>query len=206
MMKKIAIIGGNNRDRLVLTQALSYITGYNTVGKTDYAIQAIRYGLNKELKECKWQELFVYVLASFSERIVIEQHYDQFISNGGVLYDLAMAKTILNSQTADRRTLKEQAVMLAGTEKIITEYAKRQYDGLVYIENSMEKGDVLSNEFDACIKSLIMEHGAVYQVRRDSILADMLESISLEMNINPVVSSQTALKKAQEEFLKIAEK
>jgi hypothetical protein len=200
MMKKIAVTGVNNRDRLVLTQALSYITGYNTAGKTDYAVQAIRYGLNKELKECKWPELFVYLLSSFSERIVIEQHYDQYISNGGVLYELAMAKTILHSQTADRRNLKEQAAMLAGTEKIITEYAKRQYDGLVYIENSLGKEDNLSNEFDSCMKSLIMEHEAVYQVRRDSILADMLENISSEMKITAIVSSHTALKKAQYEF------
>ena len=199
-MKKIAVIGVNNRERMVITKALSYIAGYDTVCKTDYAIQAIRYGFNQEIKMCKWQELFVYVLSSFSERIIIEQHYDQFISNGGVLYELAMAKTILNQQTANRRLLKEQAAMLAGTEKIITDYAKRQYDGFVYIENSMEKEDVFPNELDGCIKSLISENGRVYKFRKDSVLADILENISSEMKIPALVSSQTALKKAQDEF------
>jgi hypothetical protein len=201
MMRKIAVIGVNKRERLVITKALSYIAGYETVCKTDYAIQAIRYGLNQDIKACKWQELFVYVFSSFSERIMIEQHYDQYISNGSVLFELAMAKTILNAQTADRRFLKEKAAMLAGAEKIITDYAKRQYDGVVYVENSMEKEDVFSRELDGCIQSLILGHEAVYQFRQDSLLADMLENISAEMKISALVSSQTALKKAEDDFL-----
>jgi hypothetical protein len=202
MMKKIAIIGADSRDRMVLTQALSYITGYDIASKTDYAIQAIRYGLHSELSDCKWQELFVYVLSSFSERIVIEQHYDQYISNGGVLYELAMVRALLKAQTGSKRKLKEQAAMLAGSERVITEYAKRQYDALVYIETGLEKENAFSIELDSCIRNLIMEYGSVYRFRKESILADMLESISSEMKIPSVVSSQTALKKAQDETLK----
>jgi hypothetical protein len=202
MMKKIAVIGANNRDRMVLTQALSYITGYSVVSKTDYSIQAIRYGLNRELKNAPWQDLFVYVLASFSERIIIEQHYDQYVSNGSVLYELAAVKAHLNMQAAGRRKFKEQTAMLAGVEKIITEYANRQYHGFVYLDNHSEKENALSSEVDNCIKSLMAERESVYHVRKDSILSDMLEKISMNMKIRPVVSSKTALKKAQEDFLK----
>jgi hypothetical protein len=202
MMKKIAIIGADNRNRIVLTKALSYITGYDITGKTDYAIQAARFGLPKELKDFRWQELFVYLLASFSERIEIEQHYCQFISNGGVLFDLVMAKSLLKAQTASKRQLKEWQVMLAGTEKVVMAYAKRQYDSFVFIENGFEKQDVFSIELENCMKGLMMEHRPVYRVRQESILADMLESISSEFQISPVVSSQTALKKAQGEIFK----
>jgi len=202
MMKKIAIIGADNRNRMVLTRALSYITGYDIAGKTDYAIQAVRYGLPKELKDCRWQELFVYLLASFSERIEIEQHYTRFISNGGVLLELAMAKTLLKTQTASRRQLKELQVMLSGTEKVITGYASRQYDSLVLIENGFAKEDVFSHELENCMKSLIAEHRSLYRVRQESILADMLESISAEFQLSPLVSSQTALKKAHDEVYK----
>ena len=201
-MKKIAIIGANNKDRLVLTRALYYLTGYDIVNKTDYTVQAIRYGLNKELKNCKWQELFVYLLSSFSERIVIEQHYDQYISDGSVYYELAMVKAILNLQTTNKRKLKEEIAMFTGTERIITEYANRHYDCLVYIDNRTNKENELSNEIDKCIKSLIMQHGSIYHVKKDSILSDILEKITIETQIQPIVSSKTALRKAQEEILR----
>jgi hypothetical protein len=200
MMKKVAIIGADDRGRIVLTRALSYITGYDIAGKTDYAIQAIRYGLNKELKDCPWQELFVYVLSGFSERIIIEQQYGRFISNGSVLLELAMAQAILKTQTVGKRQLKEQSVMLAGTEKVIKEYAQRQYDCLVLIENGFDKDDVFSHELDLCIKNLLIDRDLVYRVRQDSILADLLENMSSELRISPVLSPQTALKKAQDEI------
>jgi len=201
-MKKIAIIGANNKDRLVLTRALYYLTGYDIVNKTDYTVQAIRYGLNKELRNCKWQELFVYLLSSFSERIVIEQHYDQYISDGSVFYELAMVKAILNLQTTNKRKLKEEITMLTGTERIITEYANRHYDCFVYIDSATNKANELSNEIDNCIKSLIIQHGSIYQVKKDSILSDILEKITTETQIQPIVSSEMALKKAQEDILK----
>jgi hypothetical protein len=113
-----------------------------------------------------------------------------------------MAKALLQTQTASKRQLKEQALMLSGTEKVIKEYAKRQYDSIVFIETGLEKDDVFSNEHENCIKNLIMEHGSVYRVRQESILADMLESISSELQISPVVSSYAALKKAHDKFFK----
>ena len=200
-MKKIALTGSDSRARIVLTRALAYIIGYEIAGKTDYAVQAIQYGLNEALTACKWSELFVYLLSSFSERIVIEQHYDQYISNGSVLYELAVVKALHKAQTASKRKLNEQAVMLVGAEKIITAYAKRQYDGFVYIETELAKEDVFTCAVDNCIKELLTAQESVYRIRKDSILSDMLEKISTGMKIQPVVSAKTALDKAQEDIL-----
>jgi hypothetical protein len=177
MMKKIAVIGANNQDNLILTQAFSYLTGYSVVNKTDYSIQAIRYGLSNELRNNNWQELFIYVLSSFSERIIIEQHYDRYVSNGSVLYDFALAKVYFNLRYGNNKRYREQVSVLAGMEKIITEYASRQYDGFIYVNRHLEKEIALINEIDTCIENLIAGQKSIYRIRKDSILSDMLEKI-----------------------------
>ncbi|MDR1436657.1 MAG: hypothetical protein LBI65_00920 [Candidatus Symbiothrix sp.] len=202
MMKKIAIIGVNNQDRMVLTQALSYITGYGIVSKADYSIQSIRYGINKALEYAGKHDLFIYLFASFSERIVIEQHYDQYVSNGSVLHELATVRAFFNRQTANRRKSGEWASMLDGAGKIITEYANRQYDCFIYLDSGLEKEDTPSNDIDTCMKNLIAEQEHIYRIRKDSILSDILEEISMDMKIRPVISSKTALERAQENMLK----
>lgn len=201
-MKRIAIIGTDNKARFVLSKALSYLTGYDIAGKTDYSIQAVQYGLDKELTTCQWPELFVYLLASFSERIVVEQQYGRFISNGSVLLELATVKTLFKMHTARMHWPKELAVMLSGIEKVITTYARQHYDAHVLIENGIEHEDTFSGELESGIKDLIAEHGAIYRVRHEFLLAEMLENISSAFHLSPMTSTQTALQKAQSEILK----
>ena len=202
-MKRIAITGVNVQNKTMLSKALFYLTGYEEVRATDYPITAVKYKLNLELNHCNWQELSVYVLASFSERIEIEQQFDEFISNGSVFNELAIVKTIHAMNSHSKRKSKEQLFMLSGLEKVITEYASRQYDDIIHICNADPK-DTLANDIDNNLVNLIQHTGIpLYFIQKDAVLADVFETIVNELKISKMISPKAALEKAQNEILKI---
>jgi rRNA-processing protein FCF1 len=201
-MKKIAITGVTAQNKMVLSKALFYLTGCEEVRATDYPSLAVKYKLNRELNHCSWQELFVYVLASFSERIEVEQQFDEFISNGSVLNELAIIETIHKVNSQGKRKNKEQLFMLSGLEKIVTEYAARKYDCIIHICNVNSK-DTLASDMDYSLINLIKRTEIpTYFIREDTILTDMLEKISSELEVNKMLSPKTALEKAQKEMQK----
>ncbi|MDR2057969.1 MAG: hypothetical protein LBP83_06775 [Dysgonamonadaceae bacterium] len=197
-MKKIAITGVNKQDRIVLTHALSYLTGYDIVRQTAYPIQAIKYGWNNELEKCNWQELFLYVLASFTERIETEQQCEQYISNGSVFNELADMEAIVDLSACSKREKKEQKFMIAGMEQIITEYAVKEYDCVIHISNNQQDGNALSANIDINLVKLTENCEKVYLINRESAVTDILEKIIT----NPKVSPQSALERAKQEIVK----
>lgn len=196
-MKKITITGIERESRMLLTQALSYLTGYDIVRQTAYSGQAIKYGLNKELKDCRWHELFIYVFSSFSERIKIEQHYEKFISNGSVFNELAYMEAFCKSSV---RMNKERIFMLSGIRKIILEYAIREYDCVIHLGNSDSNFEIntFSNDLDKSIRSLAENCKTKFFIQKDSLLTDILEKVSTEIDIKPTLSVGTALRMAKQ--------
>jgi len=197
-MKKIAIIGVNKQDRIVLSQALSYLTGYEVIRQTAYPVQAIKYGLNSELVKCNRQELFLYALASFTERIEMEQKCDRYISNGNVFTELSEIEAITNLSVSGKREKKEQKFMIAGMKKIIIEYAVREYDCIIYNSINQNDNNTLSVSIDNILVELTKDCKNVYRIKRESIVADILEKII----INPKISPKSALERAKQEIMK----
>jgi hypothetical protein len=200
-MKKVAITGANPQDRTMLSNALSYMIGYDIVRQTAYQSQAIKYGLNTEIKDSNWQELFVYVLSSFSERIEVEQQYEKFISNGGVFNELASMKAIYKYNSKNKRENKEYALMLSGLEKIITEYAIKEYDCIIHISKNIDDDDLVSYIINENLIDLSKDCKMKYQITKDNVISNMLEKIATEMNFHTIVSPETAIAKAQKDML-----
>lgn len=198
-MKKIAITGIDGQSRLLLTHALSYITGYDTVRQTAFSSQAIKYGLCKDLGNCNWHELFIYTLSSFSERIEIEQHYGKYISNGSAFSEYAYMEALCKSSG---RMSKERAFMLSGVRKIILEYAVREYDCVVHIENTENdfNTSVFSNEHEECLRSLVEQCKINFFIQRGYGLTDLLKMISTEIKVRPVLPIEIALRKTEQEL------
>ena len=197
-MKKIAIIGVNKQDRIVLSQALSYLTGYDVIRQTAYPVQAIKYRLNDELVKSNWQELFLYALASFTERIEMEQKCDRYISNGNVFTELAEIEAIADLSVCSKREKKEQKLMIAGMKKIITEYAVKEYDCIIHNSINQHDNSVLSVSIDNILVELSKDCKNVYRITGESIAADILEKII----INPKISPKSALERAKQDIIK----
>jgi hypothetical protein len=196
-MKKIAVIGVDNQERQILCQALHYLTQHDIVRQMAYYSQAIKYGLSQELKKCTWQELFIYVFSSFSDRIEGELKCEQFISNGSVFNELACMKAICKTFSQSKRERKECLFMLAGMEKIITEYAVREYDCIIHLGNQPGNEDDIEN----ALKELSQKCKTVYFIPQNSILSDFLTKLLTDVHIHPVISSRTALEKAKRDIL-----
>ena len=197
-MKKIAIIGVNKQDRIVLSQALSYLTGYEVIRQTAYPVQAIKYGLNNELVKCNWQELFLYALASFTERIEMEQKCDRYISNGNVFTELAEIEAIADLFVCSKREKKEQRFMIAGMKKIITEYAVKEYDCIIHNSINLNDNSALSVSIDNILVELTKDCKNTYRITGESITADILDKIIA----NPKISPKSALERAKQEINK----
>ncbi len=201
-MKKIAITGVDPQDRQMLSNALSYIIGYDVVRQTAYSSQAIKYGLNKEIKNSNWQELFVYTLSSFSERIEAEQQFDTFISNGSVFNELAHMKAIRKNMQNQRED-KESLLMISGLERIIAEYAEKEYQCIIHI-NRIDEEDLQNQKVDDCLLNLIQNSKIKnYSISKNTILTEILEQIITELGLRMIISPQTALDKAQKDMLVI---
>jgi len=197
-MKKIAIIGVSKQDRIVLSQALSYLTGYDVIRQTAYPVQAIKYGLNDELVKSSWQELFLYALASFTERIEMEQKCERYISNGNVFTELAEIEAIADLSVSSKREKKEQKLMIVGMKKIITEYAGKEYDCIIHNSINQHDNSALSVSIDNILVELSKDCKNVYRITGESIAADILEKII----INPKISPKSALERAKQDIIK----
>ena len=202
-MKKIAITGANLQERTVLTNAVSYLTGYDVVRQTAYQIQAIKYRLNTEIKNSNWQELLVYVLSSFSERIEIEQQFERFVSNGSVFNELASMKAIYSYNSKHKRENKKYVLMLSGLEKIIAEYALKEYDCIIHIDRNTDEDDAVLQIANQNLLSLIQNCKIKYYITKESGLSDMLEKIVTDMNTRTIISPETAVAKAQKDVLDV---
>jgi hypothetical protein len=197
-MKKIAITGVSKQDRMVLTQALSYLTSYDIVRQTAYSIQAIKYGLNPELTKCNPQELFLYALASFSERIEMEQQCEQYISNGSVFSELAEMEAFMDLSACSKREKKEQQFMIAGMKRIVTEYAVKEYDCIICICDNLQNSNPLSVNIENNLMALSGNCKKIYRINNESVVEDILGKIIL----NPKISPQSALKRAKQDVVK----
>jgi hypothetical protein len=200
-MKKIAVTGATAQDRMLIVQALSYLTGYDVVRQTAFSCQAIKYDLSKEIEECSWSDLFVYALSSFTERIGIEQQYEKYISNGSVFHELSLMEAIHQSHRHSERESMEYSSMLSALKKNVSEYAIREYDCVIHLSGTYEVGGMYQRQDDN-LKDLIQGCDKKFIVDEGFILSDILEEISIYLGVNPVHLPGTALRKAQQEVLR----
>lgn len=200
-MRKIAVTGVIAQDRMLMAQALSYLTGYDVVRQTAYSCQAIKYDLSRTVEDSSWSDLFVYALSSFTERVEIEQQYEGYISNGSVFQELSYMETLYKSHLQqDKRKSKEYASMLSALREIVSEYAAREYDLVIHIDSPMEEWGIHQWQ-DYNLRNLIQGIDKRFFIARDFISSEVLEELSSGMGTKPVYSPNTALRKAQQDVL-----
>jgi len=141
--------------------------------------------------------LFLYALASLTERIEMEQKCDRYISNGNVFTELAEIEAIADLSVCSKREKKEQKLMIAGMKKIITEYAGKEYDCIIHNSINQNDNSALSFSIDNILVELSKDCKNVYRITGESIAADILERII----INPKISPKTALEIAKQDII-----
>jgi len=199
-MKKIAITGASNKNRLILCTALSYLTSYDVIRCVPYSGFALKYGLSKNQEQHEWHDLYSYALQSFVERVEVESSYDEFISNGSVLNELAYmeAKEFMKKK---RNRSKDYSFMIKSLKSVITEYAAKKYDCIIHLTNSSQEIGGVYPVFDKCLKDLIKSCNVKSYFHEENTFTEVLENFFMDINLQAEISPATAIKKAELEML-----
>ena len=185
-MKRIAITGSASRGRTILANALSAMAGFDFIASPPYSSIAARYGLDSDLSKCQWPDSFVYCMGAFSQRIIAEQKLeDLYISDGGVLNEISWLKT-----RYPRIELIYERSMIQGLEKIVADYASKEYDFIFHIDSN-DPSDMI----DPCLKQLYLH----YQIKHHTIDGtngeDALNQMMGYLQVKPILTAKYALLK-----------
>ena len=183
-MKRIAITGSPERGTTELTHALAAMTGFDVAARPPYPLLASGYRLDDESEKCQWPDSFVYCLAAFTERMMAEQQYaGRFVSDGGVLHELAWLKC----RHPRCEPVYEQS-MIRSLERVVGKYASAQYDSVFHIAAAGA-----TNRFDQYIRRISVQYAIRYQpLDSGADRVTMLEQMAGCLAAKPVLSAKHA--------------
>jgi hypothetical protein len=187
-MKRIALTGSCNQERTILTNSLAIMTGFDLVLCPPYSQLVIKYGLGTECSAYQWPDSYIYCLGAFIERIIVEQHHaDRFVSDGGVLKELAWIK----GRHPQVELIYEQS-MIYSLERIITEYAQNGYDSIFHLQPVSEP-----NTIELYLKGLFEQYHILHQIIDPANKENALQQMMDFLEIKPVLSAEYALLTAE---------
>ena len=187
-MKRIAITGFPERGTTELTLALAAMTGFDVAARPPYPLLASGYRLDPESEKCQWPDSFVYCLAAFTERMMVEQQYtDRFVSDGSVLHELAWIKC----RYPRCEPIYEQS-MIRSLEQVAAKYTSAQYDAVFHIAATGAP-----SRPDHYIRQISAQYAIRYQpldsgADKEAMLGQMVECLA----VKPVLSAKHALAKS----------
>lgn len=192
-MKKIAVTGGSKMDRCIIVQAISLLTNFPIIRPASFSNTAIKYGLKNNLEECNFYDLFTYVLASYTERIEIEQYYDFYISDGCVLSEVALMEAYCKKSSANKKGKEEMLNMAQSIKKIALEYVLSKYDLIIHIRKETE--DTL--DVNLLLESYYKNHQISSILYDECYLLDIIKRIAERIDIKNSISPESAFNKAR---------
>lgn len=137
----------------------------------------------------KWQVFFASALKAFSKQIEEEQRQGQFITNGGVLYHLALAEKALRCQDNKSEIGQDRLLMFAGLRRVMLEYVRKHYKAVIHMMAHP------LNETDVVIAELLDDAGVEHKTI-DAMLSDeeIIDSMAAFIGIVPATSASEAIK------------
>ncbi len=178
-MKRIAITGFPQSGKTIMSHALAAMSGFDVATCPPYPQLAVKYELSPERSKCQWPESFEYGLASFTERIIIEQNYeDRYISDGSVLNELVWLKC----RYPQNELIYEQS-MIHSLEHVVAEYTSSKYEYIFHL-NAIDSSDI----FDQCMKQTLNQYAIQYQSIDGSNKKEALKQIIDWLEIKPILS------------------
>jgi len=186
-MNCIAITGSNLSCRSYLAKAFSAMTGIELIARTPYSSIAYMYELDHEISKCQWPDSYVYCLGAFTQRIIVEQKFeDSYISDGGVFNELCWLKC-----RYPHIELIYERSMIQCLEKIIMDYALKKYNFIFHIDSNDH-----SDSIDQCLRQMYLHHNIKHNVIDATNKEDALNKMLSYLHIKPLLSAKYSLLKA----------
>ena len=188
-MNRIVVTGGSSKTRQIIVKTLSLITSYTIIRPSSFASISIKYGINKNLNESNFDEYFLYVLSSYTERLEAEQYLDKYISDGFILYEPCRMEAYSMRSTVSSRRKREMLSMCKSLTRIAAEYAAKKYSLVIHIkENNFESADT-----DKIIESYIFKYNIPCIIYNKSDILELISNALDKTNIKPCISAKNAL-------------
>jgi len=154
-MKRIAITGFFNKRRTILGNALSAMTKFDYIAGPSFSTVAAKYKMDYDKEKCQWPDSFIYCLDAFTQRIIAEKNLEDFyITDGGVFNEICWLKC-----RYPHNELIYERSMIVSLEKVVTDYASKEYDFIFHIET----GDP-SNVSDQCLKQIYKNYDLKHHI------------------------------------------
>lgn len=186
-MNSIAINGSNISSRSYLAKALSAMTGIEMIVSTPYSGIASIYHLDHDISKCQWPDSFVYCLGAFTQRIIIEQKFDEsYISDGGVFNELCWLKC----RYPDIELIYERS-MIQSLENVVVDYALTHYDFIFHIDSNDP-----SDTINQCLKQMYHQRSMKHHVIDATNKEDALNEMTGHLQVKPILSAKYSLLKS----------
>ena len=190
-MKSIAVINGGKN----LASALAEMTGCAYIVRTPYSSIAAKYKLEPDISKCQWTDSFVYCIGAFTQRIIVEQKFqDSFVSDGGVFREISWLKC-----RYPQLELIYERSMIESLEKVIFKYASNQYDFIFHMDSlalrevqALDSADDVNNYLKQAYSQYCLNHFVINSANAEQALNEMLEILQ----VKPVLSAKYAILKA----------
>ena len=190
-MKRIAITGSKQSGRTILANALSAMTGFDLIICPPYSSIASKYKLDIDISKCQWPDSFEYCLGAFTQRIMIEQKFnDEYISDGGVFSEISW----LMCRYPHIELIYERS-MIQCLENIIVDYASNEYDYIFHIDSGYP-----SDAIDQCLKRIYLHHHIKHQIIAATNSENALNSILDCLDVKQLLSAKYALLKFNDQM------
>jgi len=190
-MKRIVINGSQSVKRTFLAKAFAAMTGMDYIGCSPYSVIAYQYKLPFDLPNCQWPDSFVYCLGAFTQKIMLEQKFEEkFISDGGVFNELSWIKC----RFPHIELIYERAI-IESFEKVAMHYASNEYDYILHID-SKDPSDTINLFLKRLYDCYSIKHILIDKVSDEETLIRMLE----HLQVKQVQSAKYALLKFADEF------
>jgi len=191
-MNFIAITGSNFSKRSNFAKAFSAMTGIDMIASVPYLSIASKYKLDTEISKCEWPDSYAYCLGAFTQRIIVEQKYEEsYISDGSVFNELCWLKC-----RYPHMDLIYERSMIRCLENVIVDYALNEYDFIFHI-TSNDPSDLV----DQCLRQLYLHRNIKHHVIDATNGEEALNQMLDHLQIKPLLSAKYSLLKFTKDFL-----
>ena len=189
-MNRIAVINFLDSERTLLAQALSCASGYPLVQNRSMYEWRKLFKID-ESKMTRFENQFLLISASITERIKHEVAFSDFISDGAVFSDALSLQSIMNEKSVEWQKAKK-VEMVKNLLYITGKYAAHQYNPVIHIRNNA------SEDFDEMSIGFYEKYSIAYKMYySNNDLKDILETIIQETKIPVLLLEEYAIYKAK---------
>ena len=194
MNRKIVITGLSGSNNTLLALSLSNLTDIPYIrNKTMY--EWLKLCKVPNSNKLRWKDMLMIASVSFFERVAIESHYDNFISDGISFSELIWLKSHFEKYHPNKKQ-DDWNRIIENIERASAFYAARQYDIIIHART---ESDISTYDYH---KMLYKKYDLTFKVYNAENLAKVIREIVNDFQIRKSNTVESAINQAKIDIFK----